>query len=72
MSPSNMSIQPAATDAEGRIVRPPMKQENHPEHNMPESEHDGRYLGPGTNAIDDALYDIQSQKYQDMMDRNKK
>lgn len=37
--PTNMSITNYSTP-----YRPPMKQEDHPDHNMPESEHDGSVL----------------------------
>lgn len=47
MPPSNMSVQPAKTDAEGRVIRPPMKQDSHPEHNMPPSDYDGDMLDVG-------------------------
>lgn len=42
MPASNMSVQPAATDSEGNIKRPPMQvSQGHPEHNMPAPEHEG-------------------------------
>lgn len=41
--PSDQGTSPApATTAGGSSSRPSMKQDNHPEHNMPASEYDGQ------------------------------
>lgn len=51
MAPTNMSVQPAATDSAGKIIRPPMKQEDHPEHRMPPSEYNGEVKAPDTPPV---------------------
>lgn len=46
MTATNLSIQPGNMDR-GSLTdfnRPSMKQDTHPEHNMPSSEHDGTEL----------------------------
>lgn len=42
MAASNMSVQTTAEPS--YMDRPSMKQDSHPEHNMPDSEHDGMPL----------------------------
>ena len=49
MPASNMSIQ--TTSEPSYMDRPSMKQDDHPEHNMPESEHDGTDLKIGTGNL---------------------
>lgn len=57
MAASNMSVQTTAEPS--YMDRPSMKEDDHPEHNMPKPEHDGVSL---KTRIDNAISDLNKVK----------